>query len=315
MKNFKISTRLIILIGILSALLIAIGSLGLFGISQSNDALKSVYENNTVPMGQIADIQSDLLENRLAIASSLVTPTPEVIKTQTAAIEANAANITKVWEAYMLTTLTTDEAKLAKKFAEDRAKFVQEGLRPAVVALRANDIEEAKRLVVEKIRPLYAPVRSGIESLMKLQLDVAKETYDAAVARYNTIRIVSITTIVAGVLFAFLFGLALVRGISRSLAQAVEASNAVAQGDLTHAIHVDGKDEVAQLLTSLSAMKDSLVNIVGQVRSGTDTIATASSQIAAGNHDLSSRTEEQASSLEETAASMEELTSTVKQNA
>jgi methyl-accepting chemotaxis protein len=51
------------------------------------------------------------------------------------------------------------------------------------------------------------------------------------------------------------------------------------------------------------------------VRSSTDTIATASSQIAAGNHDLSSRTEEQASSLEETAASMEELTSTVKQNA
>ncbi len=50
-------------------------------------------------------------------------------------------------------------------------------------------------------------------------------------------------------------------------------------------------------------------------RTGTDTIATASSQIATGNQDLSSRTEEQASSLEETAASMEELTSTVKQNA
>jgi methyl-accepting chemotaxis protein len=57
------------------------------------------------------------------------------------------------------------------------------------------------------------------------------------------------------------------------------------------------------------------VGIVGEVRQGTDTIATASGQIAAGNMDLSSRTEEQASSLEETAASMEELTSTVKQNA
>src|SRR6185312_13950742 len=50
-------------------------------------------------------------------------------------------------------------------------------------------------------------------------------------------------------------------------------------------------------------------------RTGTDTIATASSQIASGNQDLSSRTEEQASSLEQTAASMEQLTSTVKQNA
>jgi methyl-accepting chemotaxis protein len=51
------------------------------------------------------------------------------------------------------------------------------------------------------------------------------------------------------------------------------------------------------------------------VRSGTDAIATASSQLGAGNRDLSSRTEHQASALEETASSMEELTSTVKQNA
>ena len=128
-------------------------------------------------------------------------------------------------------------------------------------------------------------------------------------------RIVSIAAITSGVLFAFIFGMTLVRGISRSLVRAVDASNAVAHGDLTHPIHVDGKDEVSQLLMSLSAMKDSLVNIVGKVRSGTDTIATASGQIAAGNQDLSSRTEQQASSLEETAASMEELTSTVKQNA
>jgi methyl-accepting chemotaxis protein len=51
------------------------------------------------------------------------------------------------------------------------------------------------------------------------------------------------------------------------------------------------------------------------VRTGTDSVANASSQIASGNLDLSSRTEEQASSLEETASSMEQLTSTVKQNA
>jgi methyl-accepting chemotaxis protein len=62
-------------------------------------------------------------------------------------------------------------------------------------------------------------------------------------------------------------------------------------------------------------MNDSLVRTVGDVRSGAETVATASGQIASGAQDLSSRTEEQASSLEETASSMEELTSTVKQNA
>jgi methyl-accepting chemotaxis protein-1 (serine sensor receptor) len=62
-------------------------------------------------------------------------------------------------------------------------------------------------------------------------------------------------------------------------------------------------------------MNASLTRIVTQVRTGTDTIGTASQEIAAGNQDLSARTEQQASSLEETAASMEELTSAVKQNA
>ncbi len=315
MNNFKISTRLIVLIGILSALLIAIGSVGLVGISQSNEALKSVYQDRLIPTGQIAEIQRLLLRNRLAVAVSLLTPNPETINPNTAEVEANIAVISKISATYMASTLTSEEAKLAKSFQENRTKFVQQGLRPAVAALRANDIKEANRLVTEMVRPLYQPVGADIEALMKLQLDAAKYEYDQAVARYATIRGVSIGSIVAGVLFAFIFGLALVRGISRSLTKAVDTSNAVAHGDLTHAIDIDGKDEVAQLLKSLSAMKDSLINIVGQVRGGTDTIASASSQIAAGNLDLSSRTEQQASSLEETAASMEQLTSTVKQNA
>src|SRR5450830_1780974 len=62
-------------------------------------------------------------------------------------------------------------------------------------------------------------------------------------------------------------------------------------------------------------MNDNLLNIVGKVRSGTDTIVTASSEIASGNLDLSARTESQAGSLEETASAMEQLTSTVRQNA
>jgi methyl-accepting chemotaxis protein len=65
----------------------------------------------------------------------------------------------------------------------------------------------------------------------------------------------------------------------------------------------------------MKEMRNSLVDIVGQVRRGTETIGTASREIAAGNIDLSSRTELQASSLEKTASAMEELTSTVKQNA
>ncbi|CDS50359.1 Methyl-accepting chemotaxis protein I (serine chemoreceptor protein) [Polaromonas sp. CG9_12] len=315
MNDLKISTRLMILISILSILLIGIGSIGLFGISQSNEALKTVYADRTVPISQLGEIDSLSLANQLFLASSYITPIPEDIAKKTAQIDANIMAIGKIWEAYITTYLTPEEREIASKFAEARAKFVREGLKPAVEALRANDLEDAKLIMNEKVGPLYVPFRAALNALAKLQLEVAKAEYDGAISQYQTIRNAAISAIVAGVLFALVFGLFLIRGITRSLAQAMAASNAVAQGDLTHPILVKGKDEVAQLLTSLSAMQSSLIGIVGQVRQGTDTIATASSQIAAGNQDLSSRTEQQASSLEETAASMEELTSTVKQNA
>src|SRR5215216_3920746 len=109
MNRLKISTRLIVLIGIMSILLVAIGAIGLKGIAQSNDALLSVFEHRATPMGQIAEIQERLLRNRLAIAVTLVTPTPDDIARNTAEIEANIAQITKVWEAYLPTILTAEE--------------------------------------------------------------------------------------------------------------------------------------------------------------------------------------------------------------
>jgi methyl-accepting chemotaxis protein len=315
MNNLKISTRLMVLIGSLSALLVLIGGIGLQGISQSSDALKTVYEDRTVSVGQIADINRLNLANRLLIAVSLINPVPEEINKSTTQIETNIVAIDKVWAEYTATGLTEEETRLVKKLGEDRAKFTQDGLRPILAALRANDMEEAKRLTLGNTRALYAPVSEGIAALIKLQLEVAKKEYDAGVARYQSIRIVAISAIIAGVLFAVLFGMTLIRGIARSLNQAIEASKAVAQGDLSHPIPRGGKDEVAVLLGSLSDMQVSLAKVVTHVRQGSESVATASVQISQGNHDLSGRTEEQASALEETAASMEELSSTVKQNA
>ncbi|GLI36956.1 cache domain-containing protein [Geobacter hydrogenophilus] len=127
------------------------------------------------------------------------------------------------------------------------------------------------------------------------------------------IQIIAATLIFALLIFAFAFVVA--RRIRMALGKAITASEHIAAGDLTAAIEASSEDETGQLLRSLREMNDSLSHIVAEVRTGADSIASATEQISAGNADLSQRTEEQASALEETASSMEELTSTVKQNA
>src|SRR5699024_7011747 len=95
---------------------------------------------------------------------------------------------------------------------------------------------------------------------------------------------------------------------------AAELTTTVSQRDLSQLIQPSGHDEITQLETALASMVTGLKQAMGLVRSGSKSIAAASSQISAGNLDLSSRTEQQASSLAETASAMEELTTTVQQN-
>jgi methyl-accepting chemotaxis protein len=311
MTNLKISARLKILIAVVSVLMLILGFYGLQGLDQTNQGLKTVYEDRTVPMGQLSDIQAHLLESRLALVSVVANPTAAEVQRALADVEKNSAAIDKTWEAYMATKLTTEEAKLAKLFVETRARFLQDGMSPMLTALRAGDFEAAKTINFEKIRPLYVDIRKGIADLSEVQLTEAKKEYEAAEARYKMVHVLFL----GGTIFAVLFGWSLIRSIVDSLAQAIAATEAVARGDLTHAIRTDSKDEVGQLLQSLAAMQSSLVKVVSTVRLGSEAVSTASTEIAQGNHDLSARTEQQASALEETAASMEELSSTVKQNA
>jgi methyl-accepting chemotaxis protein len=109
--------------------------------------------------------------------------------------------------------------------------------------------------------------------------------------------------------------LAFIRRTVRPLSLLSQHVQVIGQGDLSQQLTSNRRDELGVITRAVETMRGSLSTVVGEVRQGTDTIATASSQIAAGNMDLSSRTEEQASSLEETAASMEEITSTVRKNA
>lgn len=158
----------------------------------------------------------------------------------------------------------------------------------------------------------------GIDALIDFNKKAVNESHTHAKAAYKT----SMTLLVVLMSLALLATGALAAWVSRGLLKqlggqpmyAALIAEKIAQGDLTVPIETQAND-ASSLLYAMKSMRENLVNIVTQVRTGTDTIATASSQIASGNLDLSSRTEEQASSLEETAASMEELNSTVKQNA
>src|SRR5574340_1547863 len=141
-------------------------------------------------------------------------------------------------------------------------------------------------------------------------VEVNKEIRENAV--FSTVGKIVFSVLIIGCLM-FMITRIILRQIGGEPDYAADVVRQVAEGDLTVQVQVRSGDTTS-LLASLKGMVNRLSELVGDVRSNTESITTSSHEIAQGNADLSQRTEEQASSLEETASSMEELLSTVRQN-
>jgi methyl-accepting chemotaxis protein len=178
----------------------------------------------------------------------------------------------------------------------------------------AGNLEQAKKFFDEDMAPKVETYMDGVKALNAYQHQVLDATTKEVDQQYRSGRMIVIILASAALVAGIGFALVITGSITRPLRQALSVAQVVAAGDLTSVISINSSDEIGNLLEALKYMNQHLAQIVGDVRNGTDTIATASREIASGNLDLSSRTEQQAGSLEETASSMEELTSTVKQN-
>ena len=313
MNRFKISTRLAGLLGVLCCLVLLVGGAGLFGMGQSNAGLKSVYDDRVVPLKQIKIVADMYAVNVVDAAHKVRDGGMTAAQGLQSVADARKA-IDANWSAYLATKLAPEEKTLVDRFKPLQAK-ADAATETLVGLFRGGDASALTTFAAKDLYPAMDPLQEVLGQLMQVQLDQAKMEYDRAAASYQTIWAVTVTAVVLGVLLAVLVGGSMIRQISRSLGNAVDITDAVSRGDLTVPIQAQGRDEIAYLLTGLTAMRDNLAQVVSGVRGNAQGVASASAEIASGNHDLSIRTEEQASALQQTAASMEELSSTVRQNA
>ncbi len=157
----------------------------------------------------------------------------------------------------------------------------------------------------------------ALEQMFKL-VDRTLSELDALivqrVGRMESARNLNAGVSVLGLLMAMYLFVSFRKVLDGGLKEVAFHIDAMRDGDLTTRPRAWGADEVANLMSSLTAMQQSLRRIVGQVRGASDSIVHASSEISGASMDLSGRTEQSAANLEETAAAMEEIASTVRSN-
>lgn len=313
-KNMRIGQRLALGFGVVIFLLLTLAGLSYLRISSLNQEVGKMVDVR-YPKTVVANtIKADVNEATRSMLNVLIMTDPGQIAKELANIEARNASATKAIAE--LTTTTTDPKALEilKEIGVIRKRFIP-GQTTFVGLINEDKKDDAMVKFMFSLRPQQGKYFDQLDKYIAYQnAEMVSAGKDASALTQRTqlmILALSLGAAFISLVVAFLA----TRSITRPLNEAVGVAQRVADGDLTSNIVVTSTDETGQMMEALKFMNDSLIRIVAEVRTGTVSIAEASSEIASGNLDLSARTEQQASSLGQTSRSMHELTSTVQQNA
>lgn len=98
LNNMTIKSRLMLVIGMLSFLLMSIGGLGLYGISQSNEGLKTVYEDRTIVLADLSQVLDQMQIARMHAVMAANLNSIEVARQRTAMTAESDARINSIWQ-------------------------------------------------------------------------------------------------------------------------------------------------------------------------------------------------------------------------
>ena len=321
-ENTKVSTRLIVGFGMVLIFLMLILGLGIVNMQKIHDRAEHIVKFNDEEIRLAQTMYLTVTERALALRNLILLEEEKEIQIE---VERIAAQNKKYFQAQeKLEALvkkdpeSTDAELTMLKAISEQAKlsepFIAKGLELAM--------QKKKEEAYKHLRYDYRPVQKKWWELISQFIQAEEKqnllAVEAAEQGYQTAKSLLLTlgglALVAGVVASWLIVKSLLNQLGGEPSYAVKIAERIAGGDLSMEIRVDEKHPHS-LMHAMRDMRNGLGDIVGRVRTGTETIASASRQIASGNMDLSERSEQQAGALEETASSMEQLTSTVQQNA
>ena len=312
--NLKLATKLVASFAAVLLLSASVGLFALFQLDRVNQTATDLTRQALPAARTLQDIKYQLQRHRAQMTQHLLAATPAEAEGYEKSMPVLWDTVTKDHAAYAQYAKTPEEQQLLSEIGTDLKSYATHAAAILQLSRELQSEQAAYQLRGESLKVTLA-IQTRLDALDKINAARTEAFNAAGDELFANAQWWIIGLLIGSVVIGLGLALGIARAVSRPLQHAVKLAQQVAAGNLGSHIEVHSRDETGQLLQALKDMNTSLLQIVGEVRQGTDSIATASSQIAMGNQDLSARTEEQASSLEQTAASMEELTATVKQNA
>src|SRR5450830_1808176 len=185
-SRITIKMRLIVTMSVLGLLIAVLGAMSIISLKSANASLNEVYSNQLASTQAIGESQIALGRARFTIDRVVLHPDGSDVKDTLGRVTQFIADSNKAWKVYLALPQSPDEKRLSDSMDKAHQDYLNNGLLVLDKALRDGKAEEADRMMMSGLSPLYRSLNDAAEALTQFHVTSAAQMYADSQSSYHT---------------------------------------------------------------------------------------------------------------------------------
>ena len=312
LRNMNIAPRAFLGFAFIGALMLLLGVFALNQMSKIRAATEDITSASVPSIRALDEFTQLTLRLRVLSYRLLTNREPDVQQKTLEAFELRNQQIRTAQDIYEKLITSTEERNAYNEYVRLLGQYRQIEDRMKSLS-RANQVNELRSLLNTELLDNSEQVNAVLTRLLDINNDDANATNQRAKDQYDMAFDLVVGLLVVATALTLLFAWLLTRSITLPIAQALEAAEEVAEGNLTRPITVDGNDEAGRLLAAMAKMQHKLRDTLQRIAGSATQLASAAEELNAVTDESARGLTQQNNEIEQAATAVNEMTSAVEE--
>ncbi len=312
LRNMNIAPRAFLGFAFIGALMLLLGVFALNQMSKIRAATEDITSASVPSIRALDEFTQLTLRLRVLSYRLLTNREPDVQQKTLEAFELRNQQIRTAQDVYEKLITSTEERNAYNEYVRLLGQYRQIEERMKSLS-RANQVNELRSLLNTELLDNSEQVNAVLTRLLDINNDDANATNQRAKDQYDMAFNLVVGLLVVATALTVLFAWLLTRSITLPIARALEATEEVAEGNLTRPITVDGNDEAGRLLAAMAKMQHKLRDTLQRIAGSATQLASAAEELNAVTDESARGLTQQNNEIEQAATAVNEMTSAVEE--
>ncbi|AYG05933.1 methyl-accepting chemotaxis protein [Pseudomonas fluorescens] len=312
LRNMNIAPRAFLGFACIGALMLFLGVFALNQMGKIRGATEDITLSSVPSIRALDDFTQLTLRLRVLSYRLLTNREPEVQQKTLEAFELRNQQIRTAQSVYEKLIDSREERSAYDDYVRLLGQYRQIEERMKSLS-RNNQIEELRTLLNTELLSNSEAVNAVLTRLLDINNSMANDSNQKAAEQYDSAFELVVALLVLATALTMLFAWLLTRSITLPIAQALDAAEKIAEGNLTQPIKVDGDDEAGRLLRAMNKMQEKLRDTLQRISGSATQLASAAEELNAVTDESARGLTQQNNEIEQAATAVNEMTSAVEE--